>query len=60
MTDALEWHRANLKRDKEQLAVMLAACGSEKAASGNASVIELQNRIALIEKILAANPPQRT
>jgi hypothetical protein len=60
MTDALEWHRANLKRDREQLAVMLAACGTAEAASGNASVMELQNRIALIEKILAANPPHST
>ena len=58
MTEALEWHKANLKRDRERLAAMLAACGSPEVESRNALVAELRSRIALTEKILAANDPQ--
>jgi hypothetical protein len=49
----MEWHRANLQRDRERLAAMLEANGP-----GNALAAEISNRIALTEKILAANDPQ--
>jgi hypothetical protein len=57
MTDALQWHKANLKRHRERLAVMMAACGSPEEALRNSLVIELRNKIELIEKMLAAHDP---
>jgi hypothetical protein len=53
--EAVEWHRANLKRDRELLEAMLADCGSAEAASSDGLIAQLRNRIGLIEKILAAN-----
>jgi hypothetical protein len=54
MTDALEWHKANLKRCQDQLAVLEAACESPEAASRNGLVTELRKKIDPIEKMLAA------
>jgi hypothetical protein len=51
---AVEWHKANLDRERKRLAVMEAACGSAEAAARNSLVIELRNKISLIEKMLDA------
>jgi hypothetical protein len=59
MSEALEWHKATLQRDREQLAAMLAACKSPEAECDTILVLELRNRIAMIEKILAASDHQK-
>jgi hypothetical protein len=55
---SFEWHKANLKRERERLAVIEAACESPEVAACNRLVIDQRNKVALIEKVLAANAPQ--
>jgi hypothetical protein len=49
---ALEWHKANLKRERELLAFMEAACGSPEAAARNSLVISQRYKVATIERII--------
>jgi hypothetical protein len=64
MTDeqrkAIEWYKANLKRNRELLAGMLAAYEPPDAAAHNSLVADIRKRISLIEKILATNDPPQT
>jgi hypothetical protein len=50
-----EWPEANLSRERQRLLFMEAVCGSAEAAARNSQVIDQRNKIALIERLLAAN-----
>jgi hypothetical protein len=53
----IEWSEANLSRERQRLLFMEAVCGSPEAAAHNSQVIDQRNKIALIEKLLAADAP---
>jgi hypothetical protein len=51
----VEWPEANLSRERQRLSFMEAVCGSPEAAAHNSQVIDQRNKIAMIEKLLAAD-----
>jgi hypothetical protein len=51
----VDWPEANLSRERQRLLFMEAVCGSPEAAAHNSQVVDQRNKIALIEKLLAAN-----
>jgi len=55
MGNKTEWPEANLSRERQRLLYMEAVCGSREAAAHDSRVLEQRNKIALIEKLLAAD-----
>jgi hypothetical protein len=55
MGNIVEGPEANLGRERRRLLFMEAVCGSPEAAARNSQIIAQRNKIALIEKLLAAS-----
>jgi hypothetical protein len=55
MGNIVEGPEANLGRERRRLLFMEAVCGSPEVAARNSQIIAQRNKIALIEKLLAAS-----
>jgi hypothetical protein len=51
--NSIQWHREKLKLALEELAAFEAPYAGSDSADGNAFIVEMRRRVALLEKLIA-------